>query len=238
MTLTIGFLVFPDIQQLDLTGPHEVFSQIGDATVHLVWKDATPVVSTAKMVFTPTTTFAACPPLDVLCIPGGLGINALLEDEAVLTFVRQQAGRARYVTSVCTGSLVLGAAGLLAGRRATSHWLAHDLLSRFGAIPTEARVVRDGTLITAGGITAGIDFGLTVVAELLGREEAERIQLYLEYAPAPPFDAGTPRSAPPALVARIREGAAPGRKAREALIDRIVARGADRVADSAVAPPT
>ena len=221
MSLRFGFLVFPDLQQLDLTGPHEVFRQVADAEVLLLWKDRTPVVSTSGLAFTPDLRLDECPTLDLLCIPGGIGVNALMEDEAVLRFVRRAAGAARFVTSVCTGSLVLGAAGLLDGRRATTHWLAHDLLARFGAHPVNERVVRDGPLITAGGVTAGIDFGLTVVAELLGREEAERIQLYLEYAPAPPFAAGTPDSAPAALVAAVRAKSAASRRAREAIMDRI-----------------
>lgn len=148
-------------------------------------------------------------------------MNALLEDEAVLDFVRARAAEVRYLTSVCTGALVLGAAGLLKGKRATTHWYAHDFLSHFGAVPVQDRVVRDGTLITAGGVTSGIDFGLTVVAELLGREEAETVQLALEYAPAPPFEAGTPAEAPEAVVARAKKRLSGSRAAREAIIGRI-----------------
>ena len=219
--MQIGFLVFPQVQQLDLTGPHEVFAQIPSAKVHLIWKDREPVTSTSGLAFTPTMTFGETPALDVLCVPGGVGVNALLEDAAVLAWLAAAATRSRYVTSVCTGSLVLGAAGLLKGKRATTHWLAHDLLARFGAAPTAGRVVRDGNLITAGGVTAGIDFGLIVVAELLGQAEAERIQLYLEYAPSPPFGAGTPEEAPPDLVAAVRTSAAATRREREAILDRI-----------------
>ena len=218
----VGFLIFPRVQQLDLTGPHEVFAQVASAEVHLLWKDRQPVRSTSGLEFTPTSTFAEAPALDVLCIPGGIGVNALLEDAPVLRWVRQAAERARFVTSVCTGALVLGAAGLLAGRRATTHWLAHDLLARFGAIPTAGRVVRDGNLLTAGGVTAGIDFGLTLVSELFGQAEAERIQLYLEYAPAPPFESGTPDTANPDVVAAVRAEAAASRRERVAILDRIV----------------
>jgi cyclohexyl-isocyanide hydratase len=218
MTLHIGFLVFPRVQQLDLTGPYEIFSILPSATVHLVWKSREPVTSTTGITFTPTATFADCPALDVLCVPGGIGVNPLMQDAETLEFVRRQAARARFITSVCTGSLVLGAAGLLGGRRATSHWLARDALAGFGAIPTAGRVVRDGNLITAGGVTAGIDFGLTVVEELAGREAAETIQLHLEYAPAPPFDAGTPETAPAPVVAAVRERLAGSRKEREAII--------------------
>jgi len=218
MTLQIGFLVFPRVQQLDLTGPYEIFSLLPSATVHLAWKDRATVTSTTGIVFTPTATFADCPALDVLCVPGGMGVNPLMQDAETLEFVRRQAERARFVTSVCTGSLVLGAAGLLGGRRATSHWLARDALAGFGAIPTPGRVVRDGNLITAGGVTAGIDFGLTVVAELVGREAAETIQLHLEYAPEPPFEAGTPETAPASIVATVSERLAGSRKEREAII--------------------
>lgn len=221
MTLNVGILVFPQVQQLDLTGPYEVFASAPDTRVHLVWKDVAPVVSATGLPLVPTATFETCPPLDVLCVPGGAGVNALMEDEAVLRFLRERAGQARYVTSVCTGALVLGAAGLLAGKRATTHWNALDFLPRFGAEPVEARIVQDGTLITAGGVTSGIDFGLAVVAALLGRQEAETIQLMLEYAPEPPFRAGTPREAPPEIVAQARTRFAGSRAAREAIVARL-----------------
>ena len=225
MTLQIGILVFPRVQQLDLTGPYEVFASLPAANVHLVWKDRSAITSATGLMLAPTMTFGECPTLDVLCIPGGAGVNALLEDAAVLGFVRAQAARARYVTSVCSGSLVLGAAGLLRGRRATTHWLSHDFLARFGAIPVHGRVVRDGNLITAGGVTAGIDFGLAVVAELAGQAQAEAIQLALEYAPQPPFRAGTPGEAPAAVLATVRKQMAPTRAAREAIIGKLSAGG-------------
>jgi cyclohexyl-isocyanide hydratase len=225
MALQIGILVFPGVQQLDLTGPYEVFASLPDAQVHLVWKDRAPIRSATGLMLGATMTFAECGKLDVICVPGGGGVNALLEDAETLAFIRSQAEQARYVTSVCTGSLVLGAAGLLKGRKATTHWFAHDFLEKFGAIPVHARVVRDGNLITAGGVTAGIDFGLAVVAELAGREHAEAIQLGLEYAPAPPFAAGTPDEAPSAVVAAVRERLAPTRTAREAIIGRLTAAG-------------
>jgi len=225
MTFHIGILVFPSVQQLDLTGPYEVFASIPDAKVHLIWKDRSAITSATGLVLAPTMTFAECPALDVLCVPGGGGINALLQDAEVLGFLRAQAARARYVSSVCTGSLVLGAAGLLKGRRATTHWASHDFLAKFGAIPTHGRVVRDGNLFTAGGVTAGIDFGLTVVAELLGEAQAQAVQLAHEYAPEPPFRAGTPETAPPAVLAAVKERLASTRKAREAIIDEVVASG-------------
>jgi cyclohexyl-isocyanide hydratase len=218
MTLNIGFLLFPKVQQLDLTGPFEVFAALPDVQIHLVAAGMDPVTTATGLCLSPTTTFASCPRLDVLCIPGGAGVNGLLTDEAILTFVRQQAADVRYLTSVCTGALVLGAAGLLRGKRATTHWNAHDLLPAFGAIPVHERVVRDGNLLTGGGVTAGIDFALTLVAEMAGRETAEAIQLHLEYAPAPPFDAGTPDRAPPGVVTAVRARSAQIRKERETLI--------------------
>lgn len=212
-----GFLVFPDLQQLDLSGPYEVVSTLdAPVAVHLVGRNLEPVRSVTGLEFRPTDTFEGCPPLDVVCVLGGVGVNRLLSDGATLAFLRRQAAGARFVTAVCTGSLVLGAAGLLRGRRATSHWSARDLLARFGAVPTAGRVVRDGNVVTAGGVTAGIDFGLTIAAELFGVEAAQRCQLQLEYAPAPPFDAGTPETAPAAVVAALRARGAPARREREA----------------------
>jgi cyclohexyl-isocyanide hydratase len=224
MTVDVGFLVFPNVQQLDLTGPYEVFASLPEARVHLLWKARAPLVSSTGLPLQPTATFDDCPRLDVLCVPGGAGVNALLRDAEVIAFVRAQAERVRYLTSVCTGSLVLGAAGLLAGRRATTHWFSHGLLAKLGAVPVYARVVRDGNVITAGGVTAGIDFGLTLVAELFGTTLAEAVQLALEYAPAPPFHAGSPETASPAARAAAEARMAPARKAREAIIDELVAR--------------
>jgi cyclohexyl-isocyanide hydratase len=223
MALHVGILVFPRVQQLDLTGPYEVFASISGAKVHLIWKDRLVIASASGLLLTPTMTFVECPTLDVLCVPGGEGINALLRDAEVLDFLRAQASRVRYLTSVCTGALVLGAAGLIKGRRATTHWASHDLLAKFGAIPTKGRVVRDGKLVTAGGVTAGIDFALTIAAELLGEARAQEIQLAHEYAPEPPFQAGTPETAPAAVLATARERLASTRRAREAIIDEVVA---------------
>jgi cyclohexyl-isocyanide hydratase len=225
MTLQFGLLVFPGVQQLDLTAPYDVFALVPDAKVHLIWKDRSPVTSATGLVLTPTMTLSECPALDVLCVPGGAGINALLQDSDVLAFLRAQAAQARYVSSVCTGALVLGAAGLLIGRRATTHWNSHDLLAKFGAIPTRGRVVRDGNLFTAGGVTAGIDFGLTMVAELVGETQAQVIQLGHEYAPEPPFPAGSPDTAPPDVLAAAKARVASIRKAREAIIDEVVIPG-------------
>ncbi|EEA02667.1 ThiJ/PfpI domain protein [Burkholderia sp. H160] len=218
MNLKIGFLVFPKVQQLDLTGPHDVLASLPGATMHLVWKTLEPVVSSNGLVLTPNTTYESCPPLDVICVPGGSGVTDLLQDAQTIDFVRRQAASARYVTSVCTGALLLGAAGLLRGRRATTHWAFHSLLEPLGAIPTHARVVRDGNLITGGGVTAGIDFGLTVAAELAGVEEAQAIQLELEYAPAPPFSAGDPELAPQAVVELVRQRSAEGLAKRRRVV--------------------
>jgi cyclohexyl-isocyanide hydratase len=221
MPMEIGLLVFPGVQQLDLTGPYEVFTSLPGSIVRLVWKTRHPITSSTGLVLQPTTTFVECPQLDIVCVPGGAGINPLLEDEETLAFLRGQAAGAQYVTSVCTGALVLGAAGLLRGKRATTHWASHDLLERFGAIPVRDRVVQDGNTLSGGGVTAGIDFALTLAAEVAGRDEAEAIQLSLEYAPAPPFDAGTPERCRDSVLARVRERSASLRTAREALVARV-----------------
>ncbi|MEG3131878.1 DJ-1/PfpI family protein [Pantoea cypripedii] len=191
----IGLLLFPSLTQLDLTGPWEVFVRMPGVNNYLVWKDRQPVMSDRGLAIMPTATFADCPPLDLICIPGGPGQIALMEDDETLDFVRRMAEQAQWVTSVCTGSLVLGAAGLLQGYRATSHWGSLDQLSLFGATPVQERVVRDRNRITGAGVTSGIDFALTVAEELLGRAAAENIQLQMEYDPAPPFHSGSPRSA-------------------------------------------
>ena len=207
--LQIGLLVFPKVTQLDLTGPLQVFSSISSAKVHLVWKRIEPVPSDSVMTLTPTVTFADCPQLDVICVPGGGGQVELMVDPETLEFLRKQAAKARYVTSVCTGSLVLGAAGLLKGYKSACHWAWRDMLKDFGATPVAERVVRDRNRISGGGVTAGIDFGLTVAAELAGEEVAKSIQLVLEYDPQPPFDSGSPEKAGVERVKRIRERLAP-----------------------------
>ncbi|HWE20981.1 MAG TPA: DJ-1/PfpI family protein [Hyphomicrobiaceae bacterium] len=214
----IGFLVFPSITQLDMTGPHEVFARMAGAEVHLVWKTLDPVAAQGGMRLVPSTRLDVCPQLDLICVPGGPGTTPLLNDAEVLTSLRAQAAAARYVTAVCTGSLVLGAAGLLRGRRATTHWTAHHLLSALGAVPVAQRVVIDGNVITGGGVTAGIDFALQVVAEVAGEEAARAIQLGIEYDPQPPFDAGSPQRAGEALVARQRQAGAQVQAAREAAV--------------------
>ncbi|MFV1944210.1 DJ-1/PfpI family protein [Pseudomonas luteola] len=195
MSFSIGYLLFPGIQQLDLTGPYDLFSLVPEVRQYLVWKNLDPVRASSGIAILPDTTLDNCPQLDMLCIPGGAGIEMLLDDKEAVSFVRK-----RYITSVCTGSLILGAAGLLKGRKATTHWAYLDLLSQFGAQPTQERVVYDGRLITGGGVTAGIDFALSVIAECFDNEQAQRVQLALEYAPAPPFTSGDPRQAPESIL--------------------------------------
>lgn len=212
----IGLLLFPEITQLDMTGPYEVFTKFPGADVHLVWKTLDPVTANGGMRIMPTTTFAACPQLDLVCVPGGGGMNDLLNDAETLAFLKTQAVSARYVTSVCTGALVLGAAGLLKGRRAATHWMSREMLAAFGAIPVAERVVVDGNVITGGGVTAGIDFALTVAADAFGPDLAKAIQLGIEYDPQPPFNAGSPEGAGEAIVAKARASAA-GRQQERAV---------------------
>lgn len=227
MPLHVGFLAFPSLTQLDLTGPHEVLSRIPGAQVHVLARERGPVLAEGGLAILPTATLAEAPALDVVCVPGGAGVNALLEDDAALDWLAAQGRTARWVTSVCTGALALGAAGLLRGYLATTHWTALDLLAAFGATPLDQRVVVDRNRITGGGVTAGIDFGLTLAARLAGEDAARRIALGLEYAPAPPFP-GSPRSAAPALVAGMAEALRPAREERRRLCEAAVARRAAR----------
>ena len=222
--LQIGILVFPKVTQLDFTGPLQVFSSVPDAKVHLIWKRIEPVATDSVMMLSPTTTFADCPQLDVICVPGGMGTDDMVNDEEMLAFLRKQAEGARYVTSVCTGSLVLGAAGLLKGYRAATHWSAMEYLSAFGATPTKTRVCTDRNRVTGGGVTAGIDFALTLVSMLRDRKTAEAIQLRLEYNPAPPFNSGSPDTAPSDVLALINERIAPSRSRRSEAIERAAVR--------------
>src|SRR6202171_2460028 len=207
--LPIGLVLFPKVTLLDFTAPLQVFSSLPGAKVHLIWKRIEPVSSDSVMMLTPTVTFADCPQLAVICVPGGLGADDMINDDEMLAFLRKQAEGAKYITSVCTGSLVLGAAGLLRGYRAATHWTAMDFLSSFGAIPTRTRVCVDRNRITGGGVTAGIDFALTLVSQLGDRRTAEAIQLRLEYNPAPPFNAGSPDTAPAEVLALMKERIAP-----------------------------
>jgi cyclohexyl-isocyanide hydratase len=204
MTTNIGMLLYPGLTQLDLTGPFEVLHRVPGAEVHLLWKTLDPVVADSKLGLLPSMTLAACPKLDVVFVPGGAGQIALMEDDAVLSFLEEQGRSARYVTSVCTGALVLGAAGLLEGYDAATHWAFMDLLPMFGARPVRRRVVIDRNRVTGGGVTAGIDFGLRLAAELAGEGAAKAIQLGLEYDPEPPFRSGHPDVADPEITLVVR----------------------------------
>jgi len=201
----IGFLLFPNVTQLDLTGPAQVLSRVPNAKVHLVWKSIEPVMTDVGFSINPTTSFADCPQLTVLCVPGGFGIGDQMVDEETLAFLRRQGENARFVTSVCNGALILGAAGLLQGYQSACHWLWRKYLPRFGAVPVAQRIVRDRNRISGGGVTAGIDFGLALAAELAGDDVARTLQLAFEYDPHPPYDCGTPEKAGLAMVEHLRE---------------------------------
>jgi cyclohexyl-isocyanide hydratase len=195
----VGFVIFPELTQLDFTGPQQVLARMPQSAMHIVAKSPSPVPSDSGLSLVPTHTFANCPQLDLICVPGGsTGVVQAMGHRATIEFVRRQSASAQYITSVCTGAFILGAAGLLRGRRATTHWAFTELLPLVGAIHEKARIVRDGNLITAGGVTSGIDFGLSMVGEIAGETTAQTIQLSLEYNPAPPFDAGHPDRAPDA----------------------------------------
>ncbi len=209
MPLRIGLILFPRLTQLDLTGPLEVFSRVTGASVDLLWKTKEPVRADCGISLLPTKTFSKCDALDVICVPGGPGQVTLMDDEDVLAFLRRIAPGCQLVTSVCTGSLVLAAAGLLTGYKATCHWTSLDQLALFGVTPVGERVVRDRNRITGAGVTSGIDFALQVEAELAGEDEAKRIMLQIEYDPKPPFAGGSPKSARPELVEAIRRRIAP-----------------------------
>jgi cyclohexyl-isocyanide hydratase len=217
----IGFPVFPDLTPLDFAGPWEVLTRLPGAACLIVAHDRAPVRAANGMTIMPTETLSDCPPLDMLCVPGGPGHLAMMENEPFLAFLRAQAEGCRYVTAVCTGTLVLAAAGLLRGVKATTHWMSLDRLAAFGAIPTKGRVVRDGRFVTGGGVTAGIDFAITVASLVAGAEIAQAIQLQIEYEPAPPYS-GSPETADPAVVDALR--------GRMAAYRRRMAEGAARVA--------
>lgn len=222
--IRIAFLLFPNVTQLDLTGPAQVLSRLGNATIDLVASNLAPVMTDAGFALLPTVTFDIAPQPDILCVPGGMGTGDAMNDAATLDWVRQAASRAAWVTSVCTGSLVLGAAGLLDGYRATTHWASHRHLAKFGATPIEQRVVFDRNRVTGGGVTAGIDFALALTAAIRGEAHAKLVQLSLEYDPAPPFDAGSPGQAGAEIVERYRKLSERETAARDALIDAAAAR--------------
>ncbi|MEO1375975.1 MAG: DJ-1/PfpI family protein [Cyanobacteria bacterium J06635_10] len=202
----IGIVIYSGMTQLDITAPHQVFSFIPEARVHLLWKNLEPVTSYEGLTILPTTTFDECPQLDVICIGGGgMATIETMADSEVLEFLKQQSETAKYITSVCTGSLILAAAGLLKGYRAGCHWLFREHLAILGVEVATERVVVDRNRITGGGVTAGIDFGLVVVSQICGEETAKRIQLLLEYNPAPPFDTGSPENAGEVLVEQVKK---------------------------------
>ena len=208
---------------MDFTGPFEVLSRIPNSTFHIAWKDTSPVRDARGLLLTPEITLAEMPPLDVLLVPGGAGQVELMEDEVVLDFIRRQAANAFLVFSVCTGSLTVGAAGLLRGVKCTTHWTSFHVLEYFGAIPTNQRVVLDGKFVSAAGVSSGIDGALCVAELLRGERVAQGIQLYMQYAPEPPFGSGTPESAPSELVSSDRAAARELAERRFAMAKRIAA---------------
>ncbi|MGY3498864.1 DJ-1/PfpI family protein [Bradyrhizobium sp. USDA 4502] len=222
--LRIGSLLFEGVDQIDLTGPFEVLSRIPNSTYRIYGKTAEPVRDIKGLRLTPDATLADAPPLDVLHVPGGFGQQALMEDAEVLGWINRQAAGACRIFSVCTGALICGAAGLLKGRRATTHWASFHLLPFFGATPVNQRVVVDGSFVFAAGVTAGIDGALRLAAELRGDDAARAIQLYMVYAPEPPFDSGTPETAPPEILQQSRQAVRAITEQREETARRVAAR--------------
>lgn len=212
--ISVAFLVFPNVTQLDLTGPAQVLSRLGNVNVDLVWKTRDPVATDSGFPLLPKKTFDEVSGADIFCVPGGFGTVDVMRDAAALDWVRCIGDEASWVTSVCTGALVLGAAGLLKGYRATTHWASHEQLAFFGAVPVKERVVIDRNRATGGGVTSGIDFGLELVSRIRGEDHAKFVQLSIEYDPHPPFDSGSPDKAVPATLERywgLVERSAPGR---------------------------
>ena len=221
--MDVVMLLYPRFQQLDLTGPFEVLARFQELKIHLVWKTRDPVRDVNGLRLLPTCTFEDCPKAGILFVPGGPGQISLMEDAEVLAFLRQQAEGADYVTSVCTGSLVLAAAGLLTGYRATCHWLSLDQLAIFGVVPVKERVVTDRNRMTGAGVTSGIDFALTLATSLFGEERTKSTLLAMEYDPKPPFAGGAPESADPQIVDSVRDTNAAFQKEREVVARRAAA---------------
>lgn len=234
--LHVGGILFPDLDQADFTGPFEVLSRLPHSTFHILAGKKEPVRDARGLILVPEKTLNESPSLDVLLLPGGAGVNALMEDDETLSFIKRQAACAKCVFSVCTGALVLGAAGLLTGRRATTHWASHHLLKYFGAIPVDERVVLDGNVLTAAGVTGGIDGALTVTSLLRGERAAQEIQLYIQYAPEPPFNSGDPKTAPAEIVQARRHALQPLLTERLAIVQRVANRLGVRP-DGTVASP-
>ena len=222
--MSVGMVLFPNVTQLDVTGPYEVFARMPATKVHLVAATLAPIRSEHGLRIVPDVTFDTVPPLDVICVPGGMGVNVAMEDEALLEFLQLQARDARYVTSVCTGALILGAAGLLRGYRATTHWLSLDLLPLFGAHPVDQRIVIDRNRITSRCVRAGIDLGLIIASELCGAAVAQEIRLMIEYNPAPRYTGGSPGVRPADLVQRVVQTRQPVQSDRRIVAERVGAR--------------
>ncbi len=218
---SVGLVLFEGVTQLDLTGPYEVLARMPNTRVHLIAESLAPVRTEWGLTITPDASFDSATPIDLLCVPGGWGVDAQLENAQLLTFLRERGEHARYVTSVCSGALLLGAAGLLRGYRATTHWLSLQLLTHFGAEVVEDRVVRDRNRITGGGVTAGIDFALVVAAEVFGPAVAQGIQLAIEYQPSPPFQSGTPGRAPADVLRAVTTRSESRMAQRRAIVERI-----------------
>lgn len=215
--ISVAFLVFPNVTQLDLTGPAQVLSRLGNTTINLVWKTKAPVPTDAGFPLLPTATFDEIEKVDILCVPGGLGTMEIMQDREVLAWLQKVAANADWVTSVCTGSLVLGAAGLLKGYKSACHWASVDQLAFFGAIPVRQRIVEDRNRFSGGGVTSGIDFALALMARIRGENHAKFVQLAIEYDPHPPFDAGSPDKVSPEILKRYHaliEAAVPDREAK------------------------
>jgi cyclohexyl-isocyanide hydratase len=219
--LSVGMLLFPRMDQIDFTGPFSVLSRLPDSTVHVFARDKQPVADHKGLLLTPGASIADTPPLDLLVVPGGPGQEALMDDEAVLSLIRDHASSGKPLFSVCTGALICGAAGILRGRRATTHWSAIELLGNFGATALNERVVIDGNLVSAAGVTAGIDGALTIASLLRGREIAQQIQLDIQYAPEPPFNSGTPETAPSSVFAAVSDRYKPLTQARRITAERV-----------------
>ena len=216
--LKIGSLIFDDLDQVDLTGPHEVLSRLPDSSWTIYAKTMAPARDMKGLRILPDALLEDAPQLDVLHLPGGYGVDAALSDPVIIEWVRRQAMGATAVFTVCTGALLLGATGLLRGKRATTHWASHHMLALLGATPVNERVVEDGKFVTAAGVTSGFDGALHLAAKLRGVEVAQGIQLYMQYDPRPPFDSGTPERAPAAMVAATRASMAPVLERREAAL--------------------
>lgn len=220
-SLLIGGMIFPELDQADFTGPFEILSAIPDSKFLTIAKTLQPVHDKNDLILTPEITFEEAPQLDVLLIPGGPGVNLLMEDSDTLNFIKKQVSQAKLIITICTGSLLLGSTGFLKGRHATTHWAAHHLLKLLGAIPEHKRVVQDGNLISAAGVTSGIDAALLAVAVLCSKETAMEIQLSIEYAPTPPFQSGTPETAPASVFQKVKNDLALITKERKTIIQRL-----------------